>query len=77
MVEAEGALGLGLDGVAVFGCDGVDAKVPYAEVDLAVAEDFKEGVFAEGEGLARGELEPMAAREGLGGGFDEVFLVLR
>lgn len=76
-VEAEGAFGLWLDGVAVFGCDRVDAEVPYAEVDFAIAEDFDEGVLAEGEGLAGGEFEPVASGEGLGGGFDEIFLALR
>lgn len=61
MVEAEGAFRLRFDGVAVLGCDGVDAKVPDAEIDFAVVDDLEQGVFAEDERLFRGEFEPVAA----------------
>ena len=75
MFECGGALaGLGLDGVAILGGDGVDAEVPDAEVDVAVGEDLHEGVFAEVEEFAGGDLHPVAAGEKFGFDFGDVGL---
>src|SRR5258707_8759774 len=65
---------LGLDDVAVFGCDGGDAEVPDAEVDGLVGDDLHEGELAEVEGLPGGDFEALAAGEGFGGGLDDVAL---
>ena len=54
----------------------MDAKVPDAEVDDLFGDDFHEGELAEVEGGFGCDLEPVAAREEFGGGFDYVLLVL-
>ena len=44
----------------------MNAEVPDAEVDLAVADDLHERVLAEAQGLPGREPEPMAAGQGFG-----------
>ena len=67
--------GFGLDDVAIFGGDGVDAEVPDAEVDGFVGDDFHEGELAEVEGLSGGDFEPVAAGKEFGRGFYDVLLM--
>jgi hypothetical protein len=73
--EGGGSALLGPDGFDVLFGYGVDAEVPDVEVDLVVAEDFDQGVFAEVEGLGGGELHPVATGEVFLAGFDDVGLL--
>lgn len=57
----------------VFRGVGGDAEVPDIEIDEAGAEDFHEGVLADGERLFGGELHPVLAGEDFGVGGDDVF----
>ena len=75
-LERDGAAGVGLDDVAVFGGDGVDSEVPYSQVDGLVGDDLHEGKLTEVEGFLGGDLEPVTPGKELGGGFDDVLLVL-
>jgi hypothetical protein len=75
-LERRAVAGLGLDDVAVFRGDGVDAEVPDAEVDGFVGDNLHERELAEVEGFFGGDLEPVAAGEEFGGGFDDVLLAL-
>ena len=74
--EIDGSAGLGLDDVAIFRGDGVDAEVPDTEVDFLIGDDLHESVLTEAEGLAGGDLHPVIAGEKLRGGFDDVLLAL-
>src|ERR1700733_14492811 len=74
--ERDGAPGVGLDDVAVLGGDGVDAEVQASQVDGIVGDDLHEGELTEVQGFLGGDLEPVAAGEELGGGFDDVLLAL-
>ena len=54
----------------------MDAKVPDAQIDLVVGEDFDQGVLAHEERLGGDDLAPVAAGEQGGVGLDEVLLTL-
>src|ERR1700761_493308 len=75
-LEGGAATRFGLDDVAVFRGDGVDAEVPDAEVNGFVRDDLHESELAEVEGFSGGDFEPMTAGEEFGGGFDDVLLML-
>ena len=59
--ERDSAAGFGLENIAIFGRDGVDAEVPDAQVDGFVREYLHQGKLAEVEGLFWGYFEPVAS----------------
>ncbi len=75
-LERGSTAGFGLDGVAILRRNRVDAEVPYAEIDHLVRDHLHQGKLAEVKRLFGSDLEPVSAREKLGGGLDYIFLAL-
>ena len=60
--ECDSPAGFWLKDVTIFGGDGVNAEVPYAEVDGLLRQDLHEGELAEVQGLFWRYFEPVATR---------------
>lgn len=76
MFKNERAFGFGLDNIAIFRRDGMNTKVPNAEIDDLVRDDFHKRVLAKVERLLRSKLHPVSTGKNFRGSFDYILLRL-